>query len=497
MIGKGCSVLQPFFCFFPGQEVYTYFSATEPRHPIPAASRKIASVPLWKHYMKKLHLVSLGCPKNLVDSEIMLHRLEHDGYEVVADPAEADLLLINTCGFIAPAVEEAVDEILRLAEYKEEDPDKMLVVTGCLVQRYGDELRRELPEVDLFAGTDSFQEIDTLIGEARHGDDVVLDLRPVRYLMDSSSGRRLATPSFRSYLKITEGCNNRCSYCMIPSIRGDLRSRTVADLVTESRRLEGLGVRELTLIAQDLTAYGTDLRQKDALVTLLKELVGATRIPWFRLLYLYPTGISDALLDLMGTESRILPYLDIPLQHVSDRVLRRMNRRYIGSDLNGLLGRLRAALPQGAIRTTLMVGFPGETEQDVAEMADFLERWQLDHVGIFRYADEEGSPAALLPDKVGEEEKEARYHRVMELQAGISAKRQQQYVGRIEPVLVEGVSGESDLLLEGRTRFQAPDIDGCVYITAGTADAGDIVEVNITEAHTYDLVGEIIGSGDR
>lgn len=447
--------------------------------------------------MKTLHLVSLGCPKNLVDSEVMLHRLEHDDYRVVADPAEADLLLVNTCGFIAPAVEEAVDEILHLAEYKRDDPGKMLVVTGCLVQRYGDELKKELPEVDLFTGTDSFQEIDMLIRQAREGDDVVLDLRPARYLMDSASGRRLSTPSFRSYLKITEGCNNRCSYCMIPSIRGDLRSRTVTDLVAESKQLDELGVRELTLIAQDLTAYGSEIGENDALVTLLKELVIATRIPWFRLLYLYPTGISEALLDLMAAEPRIVPYLDIPLQHVSSRVLRRMNRRYDAGDLDTLLGRLRNALPQGVVRTTLMVGFPGETEKDVDEMAEFLKRWELDHVGIFRYADEEGSPAALLPDKIGEEVKEGRYHRVMELQAGISAGRQQQYVGRTEPVLVEGISGESDLLLEGRTRFQAPDIDGCVYITAGTADAGEIVEVKITEAHTYDLVGEIIGSGDR
>lgn len=444
--------------------------------------------------MKKLHLVSLGCPKNLVDSEVMLHRLEHDGYTVVADPADADLLLVNTCGFIAPAVEEAVDEILRLAEYKADDPGKKLVVTGCLVQRYGSELPIELPEVDLFTGTDSFQEIDALVRQIEHSDDALLDLRPERYLMNSSSGRRLSTPFFRSYLKITEGCNNRCSYCMIPSIRGDMRSRTTADLTAEARQLESSGVQELTLIAQDLTAYGRDRQETNALVGLLEQLLGKTTIPWFRLLYLYPTGISDGLLALMAREPRIVPYLDIPLQHVSTRILKRMNRRYDSNDLDALLQRIRKLLPQCAIRTTLMVGFPGETERDIDEVQAFLERWQLDHVGIFRYADEEGSPAALLPDKIEEAVKQERYERLMEVQAAISFRCQQRYIGCAEPVLIEGISSESELLLEGRTRFQAPDIDGCVYITDGTADAGDIVQVRITEAHTYDLVGEIIGS---
>ncbi|HHO47852.1 MAG TPA: 30S ribosomal protein S12 methylthiotransferase RimO [Desulfobacteraceae bacterium] len=445
--------------------------------------------------MKRLHLVSLGCPKNLVDSEVMLGCLERDGYTVVPDPAEADLLLVNTCGFIVSAVEEAVDAILRLAEYKRRDPAKMLVVTGCLVQRYGRELRNELPEVDLFTGTDGFQEIDVLIRRAFADGSPLLDLRPARFLMDSSAPRRLSTPFFRSYLKITEGCDNRCSYCMIPSLRGNLRSRTINDLVAEARQLEEKGVRELTLIAQDLTAYGKDLRNGTDLPALLEGLLAATRIPWIRLLYLYPTGINAALLALMAREQRILPYLDIPFQHVSDAVLRGMNRPYTGGDLDRLLGRIRSTLPGCAVRTTLMVGFPGEMEEDVEAMTACLEKWRLDHVGLFRYADEEGSPAFLLPGKIGEEEKQRRYDRVMQVQAGVSARCLQKYVGRIEPVLVEGVSRESDLLLEGRTRYQAPDIDGCVYITSGTADPGDIVGVRITEAHTYDLVGEIAEEG--
>lgn len=447
--------------------------------------------------MKKLHLVSLGCPKNLVDSEVMLARLEQDGYGVVADPAEADLLLVNTCGFIGPAVEEAIDEILRLAEYKRADPAKLLVVTGCLVQRYGAGLQKELPEVDLFTGTDGFQNIDALIRRAGHDQEALLDLRPAKFLMDSSSARRLSTPFFRSYLKITEGCDNSCSYCMIPSIRGRLRSRAIADLTTEAGRLAAMGVRELTLIAQDLTAYGNERQDSADLVRLLKSLLAGTDIPWIRLLYLYPTGITDELLSLMAAEPRLLPYLDIPFQHVADRVLRRMNRRYGRHDLDTLVERVRRFLPAAALRTTLLVGFPGESEADVEEMIDCLRRWRLDHVGVFRYADEEDCAAYRLADKVAAETKERRYNLVMNVQAEISTENQQHYVGTKLSVLVEGISGESDLLLEGRTIFQAPEIDGWVYITAGTADPGDIVQVRIAEAHTYDLIGEIMEPGEN
>lgn len=446
--------------------------------------------------MKKLHLVSLGCPKNLVDSEVMLGRLERDGYSVVEDPVEADLLLVNTCGFIAPAVEEAVDEILRLAEFKKNDPEKLLVVTGCLVQRYGNELKSELPEVDLFTGTDAFEEIDTLVSSVNRTTESIVDIRPSEYLMDSSSGRRLSTPFFRSYLKITEGCDNRCSYCMIPSIRGNLRSRPVADLVKEAVQLAESGVKELTLIAQDLTAYGNDLADHDDLARLLEQLLDRTDIPWFRLLYLYPTGITDELLDLMAREPRIVPYLDIPFQHVSDRILKRMNRRYGRADLDSLMSRIKRTLPGCAVRTTLLVGFPGEEEGDIEEIIEFLQGWKLDHVGLFRYADEEGSAAYNLPDKVDPDVTMERYNRVMEIQSEISAARQKRYISTVESVLVEGISAESELLLEGRTRYQAPDIDGCVYITSGTTKAGEFVQVRITEAHTYDLVGEIVGEDE-
>ena len=441
--------------------------------------------------MKKLHLVSLGCAKNLVDSEMMLGFLELDGYEVVEDPAEAELLLVNTCGFIQSAVTEAVDEILLLADYKENDPTKKLVVTGCMVQRYGKELRQELPEVDLFVGIDDEERICELIAELEEGRGFVLTA-PSRFIINSSVPRRLSTPPFRGYLKITEGCDNRCTYCMIPSIRGDLRSRSITDLVSEAQILAKGGMQELTLIAQDLTAYGDDLDSAANLVNLLKALLADTDIPWLRLLYLYPVSTNIELLQLMAEQPGILPYLDIPFQHVSDSVLSRMSRRYSRQDLEQLVSQIRTYLPDCAIRTTMLVGFPGETEENFAELLDCLQRWQLDHVGVFPYEDEEGSVAANFGDKVSTEEKQHRYQQVMELQAEISKNKLQQYVGRKETVLVEGLSRESDLLLEGRTRYQAPEIDGCVYINDGMANPGDIVKVEITGAHIYDLVGGIV-----
>ena len=384
----------------------------------------------------------------------------------------------------------AIQSTLDPAEYKQADPQKKLVVTGCMVQRYGPELERELPEVDLFVGIDDEPHIVGLLAGLEQ-DRLVLH-RPSRFLVNAGQPRRLSTPPFRAYLKITEGCDNRCTYCMIPSIRGDLRSRSVDDLVREAAALGQNGLKELTLIAQDLTAYGDDLGPESNLVTLLEQLLEHTDIPWLRLLYLYPVSISDALLELMAAQPRIVPYLDIPFQHVSDGVLRRMNRRYGREDLENLIRRIRSYLPRCTLRTTMLVGFPGESEDDVAQLLDCLQRWQLDHVGVFPYEDEEGSTAAGFADKVDEEVKQERYARVMELQAGISRAGLAGFVGREEPVLVEGLSRETELLLEGRTRFQAPEIDGCVYINEGTANPGDIVKVRITEAHTYDLVGGIV-----
>ena len=436
-------------------------------------------------------MVSLGCSKNLVDSEVMLGLLEKDGYAVTEEPGNANLLLVNTCGFIGSAVKEAIDEILELTRYKKDDPAKKLVVTGCLVQRYGTELEKELPEVDLFIGTNGFHNIvDQLYGKEAPI-PLAHSLEQTPFLMDSSIPRKVSTPSHRAYMKITEGCINRCSYCLIPDIRGKLRSRTISDLTTEARRLDSEGVKELTLVAQDLLAYGLDLEKQTNLIVLLKQLLAETDIPWIRVLYLHPARVNEDLLHLMAANTRIVPYLDIPFQHVSDHILRLMNRPYTKVQLAELMKTIRHLLPPTALRTTMMVGFPGETEDDIAEMTDFLQEHHFDHLGVFAYANEEGCKAASLPDQIAEETKEERLRKIMELQADISFTELQKHVGSVEQVLVEGLSKESDLLLEGRTRYQAPEIDGCVYITRGTVEPGALVDVTITEAHTYDLVGEL------
>ena len=444
---------------------------------------------------KKVFIQSLGCPKNLVDSEVISGSLRAAGYEGVALPEQADLLLVNTCGFITPAVEEGIDAILNLSAIKQERPGCRLVVAGCMVQRYGDELRKELPEVDLFIGVDEIAGIaERLSSLPSSTPEIILAARTPGYLMDSLTPRLVSTPPFRAYLKITEGCSNRCSYCLIPSLRGPLRSRDLSDLAAEARLLEKGGVRELTLVAQDLTAYGLDLGAgRERLVDLLRVLLKETDIPWLRMLYLYPMRLSDQLLQLVADHPRVLPYFDIPLQHINDRILRAMNRPYSRDNVEALLSRIRGGVPQAAIRTTFMVGFPGETEAEVAELAEFMRGARLDNVGVFAYSNEPGCAAEKLAGQCSEEVKTARKDELMRLQATISLELNQRRVGTVEPVLVEGVSRESDLLLEGRTRHQAPDIDGVVYITAGTCEVGDLVEVRITEAHPYDLVGEIVG----
>lgn len=442
--------------------------------------------------MKTVHLTSLGCPKNFVDSEVILGLLSESGWQVVEKPEEASVLLVNTCGFIQPAVEESIDVILELAAVKKNSAGTRLVVTGCMVQRYELKLKEEIPEIDLLVGTEGVRQIHTIL-EKLDSDAPCPEIHmPERFLMDADIPRILATPSFRAWMKITEGCDNRCSYCMIPSIRGSLRSRTIADLKNEARMLEDKGVKELSLIAQDLTAFGMEKNRDSQLVLLLRELLATTTIPWIRLLYLYPTGISKELLELMATNSRIVPYLDIPFQHVSTEVLRRMNRPYTTEILTELIENIRRMLPDAALRTTFLVGFPGETEADIDLLADFLSAMKIDHVGVFAYSNEEGSPSEYFDNQLSEQEKQDRVRHIHTLQASISSEIQQKYRGRVEQVIVEGMSRETDLLLEGRTRFQAPDIDGCVLINDGHAAPGDIVQVEISETHTYDLVGAIV-----
>ena len=443
--------------------------------------------------MKRIfHLVSLGCPKNLVDSEVVYGLLEEAGWQGADDPEEAAVLIINTCGFIQPAVEESIEEILQLAAYKNEDPSKKLVVIGCLVQRYRKKLEAELEEVDLFVGTEGVPQVAILLDSLVEGKQIDSLISTAPFLMSSALPRRRSTPFYRAWLKITEGCDNRCSYCLIPSIRGRLRSRSEEDLIEEARGLVAGGVRELSLVAQDLTAYGTDLYGEGRLESLVTRLLDETSVDWIRLLYLYPSRVSPELLDIIAGNSRIVPYLDIPLQHISSKILKAMNRPYTREEVIGLVGDIRNRIPDAALRTTLLLGFPGESEEDVREVEAFLREMELDHVGVFGYANEEGCTAEKFSGQVDEAEKLARLERIITLQAEISQRRLQRFVNTVEPVLIEGVSRETDLLLEGRTRYQAPDIDGCVLINEGDTRLGDIVDVEITEAQTYDLMGRIV-----
>jgi len=439
------------------------------------------------------HLISLGCAKNLVDSEVILGSLAAHRYTLESDVEKSDFLIVNTCGFILPAVEEAISEILELVTIKEQFPDKKVVVVGCLVQRYEGSLVDEFPEVDLFVGTEGPTQLGVLLDNLTAGTLTEKVVLPDTFLMDSTHPRVLSTPHYRAWLKITEGCNNRCSYCMIPSIRGNLRSRAIDDLVLEAKQLEKQGVKELSLIAQDSTAYGNDLAGSNAnLETLMRSLLTETTIPWFRLLYLYPTGVTDTLLDIMAESDRIVPYLDIPVQHVNDRILKLMNRPYGYEDLVQLVNRIRLKLPNIALRTTFLVGFPGETDEEFLQIEKFLKEMRLDHVGIFPYTNEEGAPSEHFPGQLDEDIKNERKDHLLAVQAVISSSIQRKYIDQVLPVIVEGVSSETDLLLEARTQFQAPEVDGCVYINEGTAKVGDIVQVKISDAQIYDLVGAIV-----
>ncbi len=438
---------------------------------------------------RKIHITSLGCPKNRVDSEIIAAAFIDAGFSVCETPEAADVLLINTCAFITPAVEESIDTILAAARIKERNPAARLVVAGCLVERYGNELAGELPEVDLFVpSADIRRTAKLLAGE----ETPPQEKKPRGCLPSAADSRVLSTPPHRAYLKITEGCDNRCTYCLIPSLKGPLRSREVGDIVAEAVKLGESGVVELSLVGQDLTAFGRDRGEENGLETLLRELCAATAIPWIRLFYLYPGRLSDSLIRLIAEEEQLLPYFDIPLQHTSDRILRRMNRKYGLADIENLLAFIRETIPEAAIRTTLMTGFPGESDEDFAAMTAFLRKWRLDQVGVFAYCDEEGSPAANFRDKVDKETAEDRRKRLLTLQAEIAAEKLRKYRGKEVEVMVEGLSRESDLLLEGRTCWQGPEVDGVVYINSGECNAGDIVRIRVEETHTYDMVGGIV-----
>jgi ribosomal protein S12 methylthiotransferase len=437
-------------------------------------------------------MVSLGCPKNLVDAEVMLGYLSNNGYTITTDEHEADIIIVNTCSFIKEAKQESIDTILDLADRKHDAKCRLLIVAGCLPQRYQQELANELPEVDIFVGTGDYPRIAEIIDEKDEVEGQILYTGDPNYLYDSELPRMQSTPLYTAYLKIAEGCSNCCSYCVIPSLRGGFRSRPPKLLLEEARRLVANGARELNLVAQDITLYGSDMEGNITLEWLVGQLHGIGDLRWIRLLYAYPDGITDGLLTIMREGDKVCKYLDIPLQHISDPVLMRMNRRSSEEDIRALIPKIRATVPDVALRTSLIVGFPGETEEDFKKLLHFVEECQFERLGVFCYSREEGTPAADMPDQVSERIKRDRYKKLMRAQARLSFKRNRRLVNMVEDVIVEGYSEETELLLKGRTSRQAPDIDGQVYITAGQANIGDIVRLRITDSSDYDLIGEII-----
>ncbi len=436
-------------------------------------------------------LVSLGCPKNLVDGEVMLGHLKGRGHAIVSDPKDADVLVVNTCAFIDQAKQESIDTILELAQLKEKGRPRRLVVTGCLAQRHDHELRREIPEIDATLGTGQVQEIVAAVEDqpTRVADP---SLAPPSWIYSEASPRVLSTPPFLAYLKISEGCDYACSFCVIPRLRGRHRSRPPDDVLAEAQRLADQGVRELVLVAQDSTRYGHDLGRREGLADLLSRLARIDAVRWIRVMYAYPETMSDAVLQVMASEEKVVNYVDMPLQHASAPVLKRMRRPTGRGHLMGMVERVRERVPGVAFRTSFIVGFPGESDHDFERLLDFVREARFDHVGVFEYSDEEGTKARDLASKVPARVKRSRRRRLMALQRRLSLAKNRERIGESVEVLVEGAHPETALLLKGRLATQAPDIDGAVLIGDGRAEPGDFVRCQVTDAHPYDLVARIV-----
>src|ERR1044072_8352882 len=452
--------------------------------------------------MKKVGFISLGCPKNLVDSEVMMGQLQQSGYQITANAEEADTVVVNTCGFIDSAKKESIEAILEAAQLKTNGKATRLIVAGCLVERYRDELKAEMPEVDAFIGTSQINEILTVCDpttNTRSLPVIPLGNRSATYLYDESTPRVLATPSHYAFIKIAEGCDRPCAFCFIPQMRGHFRSRRFGSIVAEAHQLAEEGVKALILVAQDSSRYGEDLGKQDALAHLLRELSHTDGVEWVRVMYTYPTHISDAFLDVLAEEPKAVKYLDMPLQHASQNVLKLMKRGGNRKSLERLIERVRKRVPGIAVRTTFISGFPGETEDDYEELLGFIKSVEFDRVGVFTYSDEEGTPAFELGEKVQHRTAVRRRNALMKEQAKISRRKNKARVGEVVQVLFEGESKESELLWQGRMETQAPDIDGCVLINdvpdGVVPAAGEMVSVEITEAHEYDLVGRILSRG--
>lgn len=429
--------------------------------------------------MKKIGIVSLGCAKNLVDSEMILGMLKDGGYELVNDPSEADGIIVNTCGFILDAKQESIDTILEMAKYK-----KKLIVVGCLAERYEEDLKKELPEVDLFVSIRDYPHIAERINELFGDTSLQKGLCP--------TSRVLSTPKFTAYLKISEGCNNCCTYCAIPLIRGSFRSRPLDELIDEAKMLANRGVKELVVISQDTTRYGTDINDKTTIVILLNELLKIKEFEYIRMLYLYPNEVSNELLMLMGKEKRLTPYFDMPIQHASSRILKAMNRRGDKEFLYELFERTRKFIPNAILRTTIIVGFPGETEDDFNELLDFIKEVRFDHLGAFTYSQEEDTVAYDMDNQIDEKVKKDRLNRLMKVQRKISYDLNKTHIGEIMEGLI--VTKKDNRNYEFRSGWNAPDdVDGKIFVTSDKPlELGNKVKVKITDAFAYDLYGDVL-----
>jgi ribosomal protein S12 methylthiotransferase len=451
-----------------------------------------------KSAKERVHFISLGCPKNLVDSEIMAGTLMQDGFEVVGEAEDADTVIVNTCGFIEDSKKESIQRILDMSQLKEQGQVKRVVVAGCLTQRYKNDLVEGLPEADLFVGSGEFQNIGKILKNNSAGEKKKTFFNLPTYLQEESTPRINSQPKHRAYLKISEGCLKRCAFCAIPVIRGNLQSRTIQNVVNEAKLLVAGGVKEIIVISHDFTDYGWDLRRKnseavESPIELLKALSDIEGAQWIRMLYLYPDGITPEMIALIKARSNLVKYFDMPLQHINNAVLKSMNRKMTREEIVEVLGNIRREIPEAVIRTQFIVGFPGETDEQFEELLKFVSDQQFDRVGCFKYSPEEGTPGGKMPDQVPEDVKQKRHDALMEVQPNISREKHKAYVGKVVQVLVEGLSDETDLLLQGRTSQQAPDIDGVVLINDGEAQVGDMVNVQITDSMEYDLIGEIVG----
>lgn len=442
--------------------------------------------------MPKVGLVSLGCPKNQVDSEIMLGLLARDGYEVVADASQADVIVVNTCAFIGPAKQESIDTILEMAEYKRRGAAQRLVVAGCMVERYRREILSSMPEVDCVIGTNEVERIVDACQNSQSEREFVPESRP--YLYHEDTPRLLSTQSHTAYIKIAEGCDHTCAFCVIPQMRGRFRSRRFASVVREAENLASRGACELTLVGQDNTSYGEDFGLRDGLAALLREVAQVPDLVWLRFLYCYPNRVTGALIEAVASSPKVAKYFDIPLQHASGPVLKSMRRGSNGKEFLKLLARIRAAIPSVTLRTSFIVGFPGETEDDFKALLDFVAEAEFDRVGVFRYSNEESSASFNLPDPVAPRESNNRRRKLLALQRRVSRRKLAALAGKRIPVLVEGRSSETDLLFTGRMESQAPEVDGQVIINDFSGDeprAGDYRWATVTQTSDYDVVARL------